>query len=337
MIVKPAPGRGARQRGALLLAGDVGGTKALLALFDGSRARFERRYPCREFASFRALLKRFLADARAALDQAPRIERASFGVAGPVFGSRARLTNLPWQIDAAELGLPKVRLLNDFEAAAHALDALAAADVATLQPGAPLEGAPRLLIGAGTGLGVAFVLGRGRGLRVVPGEGGHVAFAPADDLQDALWRHLRASLDRVELEHVVSGAGLARIYAFLGGTGRYAESAATRAAIAAGDAPAAIAHAALAAGDALAGAALDLFIACYGAAAGDCALAVLARGGVYVAGGIAPRVLPRMRAGGFIAAFNAKGAFTGAVRDCPVHVVTSERLGLLGAAAAAPA
>ena len=321
----------------MLLAGDVGGTKALLALFDGSRARFERRYPCREFASFRALLDRFLVDARAALDQAPRIECASFGVAGPVSGGQARLTNLAWQIDAADLGLPNVRLLNDFEAGAHALDALAAADLATLQPGAPLEGAPRLLIGAGTGLGVAFLVGRGRGLRVVSGEGGHVAFAPADDLQDALWRHLRASLGRVEIEHVVSGAGLARIYAFLGSTGRYAESAATRETVAAGGAPAAIAHAALAAGDALASAALDLFIACYGAAAGDCALAVLARGGVYVAGGIAPGVLPRMRAGGFIAAFNAKGAFTGAVRDCPVHVVTNERLGLLGAAAAAAA
>ena len=337
MTVNPAPGRGARRRSALRLAGDIGGTKALLALFDGPCARFERCYACREFASFRVLLERFLADAGTALGQAPNIERASFGVAGPVFGSHARLTNLPWQIDAAELGLPKVRLLNDFEAAAHALDALAAADLATLQPGAPLEGAPRLLIGAGTGLGVAFVLGRGRGLRVVPGEGGHAAFAPADDLQEALWRHLRASLGRVELEHVISGRGLARIYAFLGSTGRYVESAATRTAIAAGDAPAAIAHAALAAGDALASAALDLFVACYGAATGDYALAVLPRAGVYVTGGIAPRILSRLRAGGFVAAFNAKGAFAGAARDCPVHVVTNARLGLLGAAAAASA
>ena len=120
----------------MLLAGDLGGTKALLALFDGPRVRFERRYPCREFATFRALIDRFLADARAALDQAPRIGRACFGVAGPVCGGHARLTNLPWQIDAAELGLPEVRLLNDFEAGAHALDSLAAADLATLQPGA---------------------------------------------------------------------------------------------------------------------------------------------------------------------------------------------------------
>jgi len=319
----------------MLLAGDVGGTKALLALFDGARARFERRYACRDYGSFGALLERFLADARAALGEPPRFERACFGVAGPVSGGRATLTNLPWQIDAAALGLPGLRLLNDFEAGAHALEALGAADLETLQAGAPREGAPRLLIGAGTGLGVAFVVGRGSGRRVVPGEGGHAGFAPAGDLQDALCRHLRALLGRVEIEHVVSGAGLARIYAFLRDTGAHEESAATAAAIAAGDPAAAIAQAATGRGDALAAAALDLFAACYGAAAGDYALATLARGGVYVAGGIAPKILPRLRAGTFLEAFNAKGNFAAAIRECPVHVVTNERLGLLGAAAAA--
>ena len=319
----------------MLLAGDVGGTKALLALFDGPRVRFERRYPCRDFPSFRALLDRFLAEARAALGQAPRIEHACFGVAGPVAGDKATLTNLPWDIDTAQLGLAAARLLNDFEAGAHALEALGAADLATLQPGAPLAAAPRLLIGAGTGLGVAFLAGHGRALRVLSGEGGHFAFAPADELQDALWHHLRGTLGRVELEHVVSGPGLARIYAFLRDTGRHAENPAAAAAIASGDPTEAIARAALEAGDMLALAALDLFIACYGAAAGDHALAVLARGGVYVAGGIAPKILSRLRAGGFLAAFNAKGAFAAAARACPVHVVTNERLGLLGAAAAA--
>lgn len=207
----------------------------------------------------------------------------------------------------------------------------------TLQRGSRRATAPRLLIGAGTGLGVAYAIGRGRSLRVLAGEGGHFAFAPADDLQLELWRHLHASLGRVELEHVVSGAGLARIYAFLRDSGRHAESAAVRQAIAAGDAPAAIAEAAIVADDALANAALELFIACYGAAAGDHALAVLARGGVYVAGGIAPKMLPRLSSGAFMAAFNDKGAFCAATRACPVHIVTNERLCLLGAAAAAPA
>ena len=319
----------------MLLAGDIGGTKALLALAEGGAVRFERRYRCGDFAAFGALLGRFLADAGRALGGPPDIECAGLGVAGPVQGAHVRLTNLPWEIDAADLGIARVHLLNDFEANAHGLDALGEDDLATLQQGAPLEGAPRLLIGAGTGLGVAFVVGRSRSLRVIAGEGGHVAFAPADDLQDALWHHLHPALGRVELEHVVSGAGLARIYAFLRDSGRYAESPATRAALAAGDPAPVIARAALESGDTLALAALDLFIACYGAAAGDHALAVLARGGVYLAGGIAPKILPRLRTGGLVAAFNAKGDFADAARACPVHVVTNERLGLLGAVAAA--
>ncbi len=315
----------------MLLAGDIGGTKALLALADAGGVRFERRYRCRDFASFAALLERFLAAARVALGAAPRIDRACLGVAGPVADGRVRLTNLAWEIDAGILHVGEVRLLNDFEASAHGIASLAAGDLATLQTGAPLAGAPRLLIGAGTGLGVAFVTAGG----VMAGEGGHVAFAPGDELQHALLRHLHPTLGRVELEHVVSGAGLVRIYAFLRDSGRGAESVAPRATLAAGDPAAAISRAALESGDALALAALDLFIACYGAAAGDFALAVLARGGVYLTGGIAPKILPRLRAGGFLAAFNAKDGFADAARACPVHVVTNERLGLLGAVAAA--
>ena len=315
----------------MLLAGDIGGTKALLALVDAGAVRFERRYRCGDFGTFGALLERFRADAREALGAPPRIDRASLGVAGPVSDGSVRLTHRAWQIDAATLGFGDVRLLNDFEASAYGIDGLAADDLATLQAGAPRAGAPRLLIGAGTGLGVAIVAAGG----VIAGEGGHAAFAPADELQDALLRHLRLALGRVELEHVVSGPGLARIYAFLRDSGRHVESAATRAALAAGDPAAAISRAALEAGDPLALAAVDLFIACYGAAAGDYALALLARGGVYLTGGIAPKILPRLRAGGFVAAFYAKASFTGAARACPLHVVTTERLGLLGAVAAA--
>lgn len=306
----------------MLLAGDIGGTKALVALVEAGEIRFERRYACGEYASFPAMLERFLADAQAVLGEAPRIDRACLGVAGPVADGRAQLTNLPWAIDARELGVRDVRLLNDFEASAHALDRLAAGDVVTLQQGVPLDRAPRLLIGAGTGLGVALVTGAGRDRRVIAGEGGHAAFAPADETQEALLRHLRASFGRVEIEHVVSGPGLARIHEFLGGD-RTADAAE-------------IARTALEGSDSLALSALDLFIACYGAAAGDYALAVLARGGVYVAGGIGPRILPRLAAGGFLAAFNAKGAFAAQTLTCPLHVVTNERLGLLGAAAAAP-
>ena len=324
---------------SVLLAGDIGGTKALLALSGPHDAGFERHYPCDAFGSFDSLLRRFLDDARANLDGPPVISRACLGVAGPVDGERARMTNRNWDIDSAALGLefeiPEFCLVNDFAAAAHGLDALGAGDRVTLQPGAPIESAPRLLLGAGTGLGVTVLLSRGENLRVIAGVGGHAGFAPADELQDALCRHLRHSFGRVELEHVVSGAGLERIYAFLRDTGRRTGQALARQAPAGSASAAAITRAALDQGESLAIAALDLFISCYGAAAGDYALAVLARGGVYIAGGIAPKILPRLRGGGFVAAFNAKGNFSAAARSFPVHVVTNERVVLLGAQALA--
>jgi glucokinase len=169
----------------------------------------------------------------------------------------------------------------------------------------------------------------------VPGEGGHGAFAPANDVQLALWRSLRERGGRVTLEHVLSGAGLVRIYDFLRRRGEAPESPALAAELARTGAPTAIARHALERGDALALAALDLFIACYGAAAGDHALNVMARGGVYLAGGIAPGILPRLAAGGFVAAFNDKAAFSEHARRMPVHVIVNERVGLLGAGALA--
>jgi glucokinase len=321
----------------VILAADIGGTKSLLALFAGApgagdRPLFERRYASGEFPGAPALLERFLAEARAALGATAAPEAACLGIAGPVAGARVQVTNLPWAIDAAELearfALRRARLLNDFAAAVYGLDALRASDVATLQAGAPRAGAPRLLIGAGTGLGIAYAMHGPGGYEPLASEGGHASFAPADDEQVALWRHLRAALGRVTLEHVLSGAGLARIHEFLGG----AAGAAAPGAPADADPAAAIVRAALEGGDPLALRALDLFLACYGAAAGDHALNVMAEGGVYVAGGIAPKVLARLRTGGFLAAFNDKDAFARHTRRMPVHVVLNERLALLGAA-----
>lgn len=324
----------------MIVAGDIGGTKTLLALHlreaDLRAPRFEQRYASHDCADFASLLARFRDDAAAALGARPRFARACFGVAGPVLGERVKVTNLPWEIDAAALArafdIERVRLLNDFAAAAHGVEALGDADLVTLQHGEPLADAPRVVLGAGTGLGIAYMLAERAGYRVVAGEGGHAGFAPADEAQIALWRHVHAGGARVELEHVLSGSGLARIYEHLRASGRHPESEAVAREIADGDSAAAIARNALARGDPLALAALDLFIACYGAAAGDQALALVARGGVYVAGGIAPKILPRLAAGGFVAAFNAKGAFSGLARRMPVRVVTNEKLGLLGAA-----
>jgi glucokinase len=299
-----------------VLCGDIGGTKTLLAIaaFAGGRLELvlERRYADRDFAAFADLVRAFRDEAR--ID----VERACLGVAGPVDGRRVAVTNFPWEVDAdvleAIVGAPVV-LANDFVAAAHGIDALAPDDVVTLQAGAPEPRAPQLVIGAGTGLGVAYRVWQGDRYAVVGGEGGHAGFAPADERQAGLWRWLHAELGRVRVEHVVSGSGLARIYDFLrDGQGE-------------ARAPEEIASAA----DPVARAAVDFFLECYGAVAGDHALAILARGGVFLAGGIAPRLLPRLRSGPFLAAFTAKGVHAALAARFPVKVVVNERLGLLGA------
>ncbi len=327
----------------MILAADIGGTKTRLAVFDDADAppRFEQRYACADYSALEPLIERFLTDARAALGARPAFEAACFSVAGPIEGRRVQVTNLPWSIDADTLtrsfAIPRVRLLNDFAAAAYGLDALPPDALVTLQAGEPRSDAPRVILGAGTGLGIAYVSRGAGGDRPIAGEGGHGGFAPRSSEEIALWQYLHARVGRVTLEHVLSGAGLLRIYDFLLQLGRYSESPALRAALAEGDAAAAITRAALERNDALALAALDLFAACYGAAAGDHALNVMARGGVYIAGGIAPKILPRLAAGGFIGAFNDKARFADAARRMPVYVVLDERLPLRGAARAARA
>lgn len=312
----------------MILTGDVGGTKTLLALHeDGGAVAVRRQYPSREAASFEVLIARFLDEIAA---DAPRV--ACFGIAGPVLGDRVKVTHLPWEVDtgtlAARFGFARVLLLNDFAAAAHGVGALAGTDLVTLQAGEPMAQRPRLVIGAGTGLGIAYVLGEA----VLSGEGGHAAFAPADATQSALWQWLHRRFGRVEVEHVASGRGLAHIYEFLLEGAPDSAMRGARELLAAEDPAAAIAQRGLRDGDALALAATDLFIACYGALAGDQALGILARGGVYITGGIAPKLLPRLAAGGFLAAFNDKGAYSSLTRACPVRVVTNPDLPLLGAA-----
>ena len=317
----------------MIIAGDIGGTKSLLLLAAVRRGRMvpllERRYVAASHAGFSSMLARFFDECRRQRGRKVRVSAACFGAAGPASGNRIQMTNLPWQLDAAEIaaqfGIARVHVLNDFEAAAAGIEALALGDSVVLQRGEPLASAPRVVIGAGTGLGLAYVLPQKAGLRIIPGEGGHAGFAPADPEQMRLWQALHAQYGRVSVEHVVSGPGLERIYEFL-----RAEQPATLRARAEG--AAAITKLALEQADPLARQALDLFIACYGAVAGDHALALMARGGVYVAGGIARRILSRLADGGFIAAFNAKGAQAQLNLKIPVHVVTTERLGLLGAA-----
>ncbi|HEY5293258.1 MAG TPA: glucokinase [Burkholderiales bacterium] len=321
----------------MILAGDIGGTKALLLLAALRQGRpepvLERRYAVASYSGFSAMLARFLEECRQHRGRDARLASACFGAAGPVSAGCIQMTNLPWRLDAgaiaAEFGIGRVLLVNDFEAAATGVEALGQGDSAILQRGEPLPRAARVVIGAGSGLGVAYALPQGKHYQVIAGEGGHAGFAPADDEQTRLWRALHAQLGRVSVEHVVSGPGLVRIYEFLRAT--LPEAPALKEGVRA-EGAAAISRYALEHGDALACRALDLFISCYGAAAGDHALAVTARGGVYIAGGIAPKILSRLAAGGFMAAFNAKGAHAQMNLRMPVQVVTTERLGLLGAA-----
>lgn len=313
--------------GALLLGGDLGGTKTLLALVealpDGSRRIVaEARYASRDWPDFGALL----ADFRARHPGA--IAAACFGVAGPVDGPEdrqtARLTYLPWRLDAQaladEFALGRVRIVNDFYAAASGIDSLPAEACTVLQAGSGVADAPRVVVGAGTGLGVAGVLRHGGETIVVPGEGGHQGFAPQSAQQAALWQYLFAQNGRVTSEDVVSGPGLARIHAFLGGGER---------------SPAEIGAAALRGDDPLASGALSLWLEAYGAFAGDLALAWLARGGVWLAGGIAAKLMGAAQAAIFLAAFNAKREHRQLVESMPVVLVHEERLGLLGALALA--
>jgi glucokinase len=289
----------------MLLAGDIGGTNSRLALFADAAGRPRvlhlERFENAGEAGFAAIAARFLAHARAALGPL-HVRRACFALAGPVDRRRVKLTNLPWEVDAdalaRELGIAEVLLVNDFVAAASGLDALGPEDLLTLQAGEPLERAPRVAIGAGTGLGVAYLVWDAQGYRVIGGEGGHMGFAPNDEEQARLWRFVHGSGRRVIAEEVISGPGLERIHAFVRADRGVAPQEASSAEV----------SAAALAGEPLAAHALDLFVACFGAVAGDHALAVLARGGVYIAGGVAPKILPRLRAGGFVAAFNAKGA-----------------------------
>ena len=325
-------------RAVRILAGDIGGTKTLLAILErdpaGWRTLHERLLNSRDIRRFPDALETFVKEA--SVD----CPIAAFGVPGPVVGRRAQGTNLPWPVDGDDverrLGIRRVVVINDFAAQALGTLEVGGEDLAPLNPGAEAADptAPIAVIGAGTGLGEAFLLSIGGRPRAFGTEGGHADFAPRTDDEVALHRHLRQRFGRVSTERILSGEGLANVYEFLREHGRHPENPRLRSAIAAAADPTPeISRAALEENDPLASAALDLFVGVYGAEAGNMALRLLARGGVYVTGGIAAKILPRLRAGGFLAAFRDKGRLGDLVRRLPVTVVLNPRAGLLGAAA----
>ncbi len=311
----------------MILGGDLGGTKTLLALAEvvDGRPRIVRsqRYASADFAGssgFDAVLDDFL-------DGAPPLTAAAFGVAGPTDGKTAKLTYLPWQLDAGELarrfGLGRVTLLNDFAAAAHGLTAIDSGDLRCLHAGQPQAQAPKVIIGAGTGLGVAGLLHDVNGDRVVAGEGGHLGFAPQTPVQGELWRSLLAAHGRVTTEDVVSGPGLVRIFAHFSGLPQQS--------LANLPSPADIAARAIDGSCPEAAATLQLWLSCYGAFAGDLAMHWLARGGVFLAGGILTKLLPAIDPTPLVEAFLAKREHGALAKTMPLHVVTAEDLGLRGA------
>ncbi len=323
------------------LAGDIGGTRTRLLLVerDDTRQRTlaEQTFDSQKYAGLAEVIAEFRRGAR----QVP-VDAACFAIAGPVRRDRddesVRVTNLPWVIARAELartiGVPRLRLMNDFEAVGYGIERLEDREMVVLQAGQPARHGPRAVLGAGTGLGQAILVREGDHDVVIPTEGGHVDFGPTDALQLELARWLIGKLGRATYEDILSGAGLARLYVFLHSRGTIPESPAVAAAFKDGD-PAAAIHAAALQHDPLAQAALDLFVQIYGAQAGNLALATGATGGVYVAGGIAPRIVDRLRAGTFLAAFRNKGRMTEFLERIPLRIIVSPDVGLRGALACA--
>lgn len=321
-----------------LLAGDVGGTNLRLGLFAAeSGAAAPRKihgetFASADFAGLAPVVEAFLAAVGVA---AREVAAACFGVAGPVIGNRTRTPNLAWEIDgdavAAAVGLRRVTLINDLLATAEGLPALDGEQVTVLQEGRADPRGHAALIAAGTGLGMALLPRVGEGRLPLPSEGGHQDFAPRNEEEDGLLDFLRRRHGHVSVERVVSGPGLVAVYHYLKEAGRAPEDQELADRIERTDPGDAISRAA-AAGDPLAAAALDLFLAAYGAAAGDLALVALATSGLWVAGGIAPKVLDRLAAGPFLAAFRDKGRFQPLMETIPVTVVLEPATAMLGAA-----
>jgi glucokinase len=318
----------------MILAGDIGGTNTRLALIEERDGRLvpaaEARYRSREHASLETVLRAFLADNPGTND------RAAFGIAGPVHAGVCDATNLPWIVDAAhvanEIGIERVGLINDLEANAWGIATLSSDDVAVLNPGRNDATGNRALISAGTGLGMAGLYWDGRGYRPFASEGGHVDFAPRNRLETDLFEFLLRQFPRVSCERVVSGPGLQNIYRFLRETGRGEEPSWLAARLRDQDPNAVISQAALSVESALCVQALDLFVALYGAEAGNLALTLLATGGVYLGGGIAPKILPKLKDPIFLNAFLTKGRMRPLLEAMPVRVILNDRTALFGAA-----
>lgn len=313
----------------MILAGDLGGTKCNLGLFDGRGEKLARtagkRYGTQEHTSFDDIVKDFLRETGA------KVTAASFGIAGPVVNNKVRGTNMPWGVDGAAmaklLGVGRVRLLNDLEAAAFGIAVLEPRDIETIHAGVDTPQANRAVIAAGTGLGEGILFWDGRQHLPIATEAGHADFAPNTSEQAELWRFLKTGNEFVTSEAILSGGGFQRVHEFLDGSVRHpgfddhkidpAPEIARRGL--SGECPVCVRT-------------LDLWLEVYGAEAGNLALRCVARGGIYVTGGIAVKILPKLRNGKFVAAVQHKEKLSEFLAQIPIRIVLNEECPLLGAA-----
>lgn len=319
-----------------VLAGDIGGTKTAVGIAEVDRGSLSlltvKTYPSAEFGGLEQILADFLSGGRP-----PRA--AAFGVAGPVERGRARVTKLPWTVDerllARRLAIPRVRVLNDFVAAALGIPRLPARGFTPLVPGTAEPGGAIAVLGAGTGLGQAAIVAAGGTRIVVESEGGHADFGPRDEREDRLVRFVRARFGRVDRDRLLSGEGIGHIYDFLKADRKAQDAPAVARAFAAGDRAAVISGFALSGRDRLCRDTLSMFVSIYGSEAGNLALQYRATGGVYLAGGIAGKILPALKDRVFRESFRNKAPLEAMLAKIPVRVVREPRLGLIGAAEAA--
>ncbi len=321
----------------MILAGDIGGTKTVLALFeqtdDGLEVVREERASSQETPAFDDFLEPFLADAGR-----PSLRGACFAVAGPVVDGVCETTNLPWRLDEGELAstlrAPRVKLLNDLEGTAYGMLHLPKSDLIELNQGhRPRRRGNIAVIAAGTGLGEAYLYWDGGRHRPIATEGGHSDFAPRTDEEVDLLFYLRRKLGgRVSCERVLSGPGVYEIYGFLRDTGRHEEPAWLREKLAEGDPSAVVSQEAAGSGEPICSATMNLFSELYGAEAGNMALRALTYGGVFIGGGIAPKNLDVLRNGSFLRGFCDKGRFSDMMLGMDVWIATNPRAALLGAA-----
>ena len=326
----------------MILAGDVGGTKVNLALFDAGGAptqpRHQQTYSTQDFASFETVVEQFLKDAaHGDASEGLEIRAACIGAAGPISQGVCKATNIPWVIRTdqlrKQLGTDRVDLINDLVATGYGLSVIGEDRFEVLNAGKPDPQGNAVLIAPGTGLGQALLFYDDGALRPSPSEGGHCDFSPTNDLEIALLKYVTAHHGRASFEMIVSGPGLLTIYRFLLDTGRREPDPAVAERIAQSQDPSAeISRAALEGECPVCASALDLFVACLGIDAGNLALKNLATGGVYLGGGIPPKILPALRSETFMRAFTRKSPLEDLMRDIPVRVILEPRAALYGAA-----